>query len=194
MALLVGCKCGKQFKVKDEHAGRKGRCPACGTQLTVPATRAAERKPATVPTASKLVQPSGGLNHKPPMTGPSAVKNSPRAPGNARQQPCPSCGRFISTSASICEYCDAPLHKTSKGPDTPSPAHAFRPSGGSDELSGFDWLISLLCPLVGVIIGIVRLARGNSLGAKMLGVSLVASAAYTGLCFMFLSAYGLSGR
>jgi hypothetical protein len=188
MSVVVDCKCGRQFKVKEEYAGRKGHCPACGTQFTVPATPTQDRKPTAV--AAQLLQPSRGLGDKAPTAGQRITKNSPRAAGNARQQPCPSCGKFISASASICEYCDAPLHERSKGPNTPSPAHAFRPTGGCDELSGFDWLISLLCPVLGVLLGIVRLARGNSVGAKMLGVSILAAAAYVGLCFMFLSAYG----
>lgn len=29
-------ECGKQFKVKDEVAGKKGKCPDCGTMLRVP--------------------------------------------------------------------------------------------------------------------------------------------------------------
>jgi predicted Zn finger-like uncharacterized protein len=37
MAITVVCdNCGKEFKVKDELAGKKIKCPACQTVLTVP--------------------------------------------------------------------------------------------------------------------------------------------------------------
>ncbi len=36
MTILVGCACGKQFSVKDELAGKRGKCPTCGQALTVP--------------------------------------------------------------------------------------------------------------------------------------------------------------
>ena len=31
--MIVQCGCGKQFKVKDEHAGRRGRCSECGSPV-----------------------------------------------------------------------------------------------------------------------------------------------------------------
>jgi len=37
MAIVVSCDCGKQFRTKDEHAGRKGRCPECGGLIAIPA-------------------------------------------------------------------------------------------------------------------------------------------------------------
>ncbi len=36
MSILVTCACGKQFKVKDELAGKRGKCAACGQVLSVP--------------------------------------------------------------------------------------------------------------------------------------------------------------
>lgn len=41
----VQCKCGKSFRVDDEHAGRVGRCSACGRQVMIPS------KPAKPPQA-----------------------------------------------------------------------------------------------------------------------------------------------
>jgi hypothetical protein len=42
MPISVVCDCGKEFKVKDETAGKKVRCPACQTVLTVPAAEEEE--------------------------------------------------------------------------------------------------------------------------------------------------------
>jgi len=36
MSILVHCECGRQFKTRDEHAGRRAKCPNCGQLLTVP--------------------------------------------------------------------------------------------------------------------------------------------------------------
>ena len=47
MPILVECACGKSFRVKDELAGRKGRCPGCKEPLLVP-------RPAADPEAEAL--------------------------------------------------------------------------------------------------------------------------------------------
>ncbi len=36
MAIVFRCPCGKQLQVADAHAGRQGRCPACGQTLSIP--------------------------------------------------------------------------------------------------------------------------------------------------------------
>lgn len=37
MTMVVKCKCGKEYRVRDELQGKKARCPACGSVLIVPA-------------------------------------------------------------------------------------------------------------------------------------------------------------
>jgi hypothetical protein len=37
MPIAFDCACGKAFRVPDEHAGKRTKCPACGGALTVPA-------------------------------------------------------------------------------------------------------------------------------------------------------------
>lgn len=36
MTIHLACKCGKQYKVKDEYAGKHVKCAACGTKLLIP--------------------------------------------------------------------------------------------------------------------------------------------------------------
>jgi len=36
MPIIVKCKCGKNLRAKDEFAGKRFKCPACGTAVTVP--------------------------------------------------------------------------------------------------------------------------------------------------------------
>lgn len=42
MAIQAVCACGKPLRFKDEAAGRRAKCPACGAMLTVPGRAAAE--------------------------------------------------------------------------------------------------------------------------------------------------------
>src|SRR2546423_13177039 len=37
MSIQFTCDCGKSIRVKEELAGRTGRCPECGAKLTIPA-------------------------------------------------------------------------------------------------------------------------------------------------------------
>ena len=41
--LLVVCQCGKELRLKPEHAGRSGQCKQCGAKITVPAADVLER-------------------------------------------------------------------------------------------------------------------------------------------------------
>ena len=36
MPIPVKCECGRSMKVKDELAGKRGKCPSCGTMLLIP--------------------------------------------------------------------------------------------------------------------------------------------------------------
>jgi len=40
MPIPVTCQCGKRFAAKDELAGRRLKCPACGEAISVPAPHA----------------------------------------------------------------------------------------------------------------------------------------------------------
>jgi hypothetical protein len=36
MVIRFTCDCGRAIQAREEHAGRPGRCPACGVVLTIP--------------------------------------------------------------------------------------------------------------------------------------------------------------
>ena len=36
MTIALTCECARKFKVKDEHAGRRLKCPSCGNILAIP--------------------------------------------------------------------------------------------------------------------------------------------------------------
>src|SRR3989337_345747 len=39
--IAITCFCGKTLKVKDELAGKRGKCPSCGEAIVVPSPRRA---------------------------------------------------------------------------------------------------------------------------------------------------------
>jgi len=43
----IACDCGKRIRVKDEHAGKKGKCPGCGNVVRIPMSEA-KPEPAAV--------------------------------------------------------------------------------------------------------------------------------------------------
>lgn len=64
MAIVVTCTCGKQLKVKDELAGRRGKCVACGQALLIPTLPRSPDKdvhpppaPRACPTCHKPLRP-----------------------------------------------------------------------------------------------------------------------------------------
>jgi len=77
MAIEFQCTCGKALRVKDEHGGKKARCPAC-------------QKVLFVPPPLELREPEP-IELKPADTGPKV--------------PCPSCGVPIPADAVVCVTC-----------------------------------------------------------------------------------------
>ncbi len=56
MPITTSCQCGKKFAVKDEFAGQRAKCPACGNILVIPkpdAAAGAKPQPRPQPQASK---------------------------------------------------------------------------------------------------------------------------------------------
>lgn len=45
MSITAVCACGKKIQVKDELAGKRGKCPACGKAMTIPMPAAATIAP-----------------------------------------------------------------------------------------------------------------------------------------------------
>jgi serine/threonine protein kinase len=83
--------CRKQFKVKDELAGKKGKCPGCGATITIPAD-GQEPASAVLPSATVSTAPDPRpvgdgestlppqAKAQPPSMGPDAPVSAPDAP------------------------------------------------------------------------------------------------------------------
>lgn len=116
MAIEFVCPtCGKTLKLRDEAAGKRGRCPQCQAVITVPDQSLAEDDlieivPADAPPAKK----PPALPPK-PVKPPVSTAMTPAAPEavSAATKPCPGCGKALPEKAVICVSCGFNL-KTGK--------------------------------------------------------------------------------
>ena len=56
MAIQFACSCGRKLQAADEHVGRRVKCPACGTETTVPGDETAVQPVEAVPARPAPVQ------------------------------------------------------------------------------------------------------------------------------------------
>jgi hypothetical protein len=144
MPITVTCTCGKQLRVKDEAAGKKGRCPTCKAVFTVPEAAPAPRR-------------SAGKPARKPSIAVGAFT-------------CEGCGAPMASGTILCVRCgfdtrSGKAHKTAVGTSartaktrTPLPK---RSSGDDDEDAGerpyrdWQWLVYTICIVfaVGAVIG-----------------------------------------
>ena len=107
MAISVTCECGKQFKVRDELAGKRGKCAACGQVLSIPtlASSAALEKATPAPLRAcpacwEALQPNAviclhcGHDLRTGKQVPQAMSTAPAAPARPSANVPSSSGLF----------------------------------------------------------------------------------------------------
>jgi len=88
MSIEIGCTgCGQTLRVADEHAGKKARCPACGTIVQVPEAGAAPLEPVTESPFS--VSPQPAVDENPFGERPEPALNPYASPANSPFNPPP---------------------------------------------------------------------------------------------------------
>lgn len=70
MAIFVTCPCGRQLAARDEHAGKRVRCPSCGRELMVPILSPVSPASAPIPQA----EPPMRSPRRPAETSGTSVK------------------------------------------------------------------------------------------------------------------------
>jgi uncharacterized protein (DUF983 family) len=108
MLMPLKCGCGREFKVKSEHAGKKAKCPACGATLDIPVS------PEDPVLEGPPPQPQAARAAQPVAAAPDAA---------AAQKACPFCAELIQASAKKCKHCGEWLDK----PARPRPGPARTP-------------------------------------------------------------------
>ncbi len=148
MAISVDCpSCGKTLKAKDSAAGMTAKCPSCS-------------EPIQIPEISEVYDAEDEFG----VTA-SAGTDLPRNSGAASdQRPCPMCGELINALAKKCRFCGEVFDKKLKKKQSMS--------SGGDEMGAGEWIVCLLCPGIGCIVGIVYAVQGKSTGGKMIGISI----------------------
>lgn len=195
--MIVACpSCHKKIKAPDSAAGKKAKCPSCGTVMMLPAAvqdaEVINQDIPLPPPPGPLSTPLGGggisdlldeademysLEKKPGGTGLSSsdpFASSGPAPSvldsGVPRRPCPACGEMIIMSALKCRFCgeafDPGLKRKQK--------RGGSGFGEDDDLTGTDLVIAILCGNIGCILGIIWMIQGKPKGMKMIGVSVLA--------------------
>ena len=157
MSIRFDCpKCGKRLSAPDGATGRTATCPGCQALVTAP-----KPQPGTL-----VEEPSVASTFPPPDAAGTSADELPQFTTDEQQATtsCPRCGEPVVTPALVCQACGESL-----GAGTP---RKKKRAAQESELETSDWLLCLLCSVVGCIMGFVCLAQGKPKGLKMVFVSL----------------------
>lgn len=111
MSMILKCKCGKQLSVKQESAGKKGKCPGCGSLFTIPTPSKPTSSPAAREDDPFHLPFSEATKPAPPMRNSNLIK-------------CTDCGKQISIRAASCPHCGSPRQSESAN-HSPGLSNAF---------------------------------------------------------------------
>ena len=155
MSIRVSCdSCGKQLKVRDEAAGKRVKCPDCGSVVQIP-------------------EPDDVLDAEAADDNPFAGEDISSDGATENRKPCPACGEMIVKTAAKCRFCgeifDPALKKKAKAKGKKSFITGTDPD--SEDMSTGDWVIAIICSNIGCIAGIVWMIQGKPKGTKMFAVS-----------------------
>lgn len=167
MPITFSCtQCGKKLKAPDNATGKKVRCPGCELVLEVP--EPIFEAESVEPAAPK---DEGGAYAVAPSTTspPEQAQREPR-------RPCPMCGEMIRETAAKCRYCGEILDEDLRRVEKRKGRYS---SSDDTDMTAAEWVLAVLCPGIGCIVGIVYIAMGKPKGTKMLGVSFLVGAVFT---------------
>lgn len=94
MSIDLTCGCGKRLKVPDKLAGKRGKCPACGGVIEIPASPAAPEPDEGFALAAEI-EAAKQRRGKP----------QPAAPRPDAAAKCGGCGKPMRPGAKICVHC-----------------------------------------------------------------------------------------
>lgn len=111
-SIVVECTCGKKLKAPASAVGRKARCKACGTILTIGASNAPAVASASAPARPKTARPASQKPRNEPAEDDDPLgalydlAKEERNTNNIIDEPrCPQCMSILANSAVICTTC-----------------------------------------------------------------------------------------
>ena len=104
MAIRVRCSQGHALKVRDELAGKVGRCPVCKSVVRVPSAGSAVFSEDAI--LGILATPGPRTRHDSAHSGNSPGSRSGLGEGHSPPgKSCARCNREIEAATHICPYC-----------------------------------------------------------------------------------------
>lgn len=101
-------------------------------------------------------------------------------PVSSYQKICPKCKKIYSDRADTCEDCHIPLTMYTK--------NLTYDSGNGPE--GWMYAIAILLPMIGIILGLIYLARKeDSIGKSLLIAAIVANIVWVALSFLIFNVF-----
>jgi predicted RNA-binding Zn-ribbon protein involved in translation (DUF1610 family) len=158
MAIQVTCpSCQGKFNAPDNAAGKRAKCPTCGSAIQIP-----------TPAPVEEILEAEALPASPYSDEDFEVEAPAALPATPDTKPCPMCGETIQKSALKCRHCGEIFDPLLRAQTKKSVA-----SSDSDaDLTTGDWVLCIICSGIGCIMGIIYIIQGKPKGTKMLLISL----------------------
>jgi predicted RNA-binding Zn-ribbon protein involved in translation (DUF1610 family) len=205
--------CGKVLNAKDDAAGRRIKCPDCGEPISVPGGRrkkgarkkSARRRPepegepdlsnldfgrlaamerrgeslgqGTIEECVSCGEPVGDLTEECPHCGEPHVELKRIKKGAARRKAAAQNTVIVEDKRDFEKMARRDGHRGRKS------AGSNSGDTSGDGLTAGDWVICIIFSGIGPILGIVRMAKGESRGWKMLVISIISDVAKAGVFF-----------
>jgi predicted RNA-binding Zn-ribbon protein involved in translation (DUF1610 family) len=187
MSIKTPCiSCGRTLSAPDNAAGKRARCPSCGTIQQLPGNQppppepdvlepeAVEEPAYDAPPADPFAEDPFGA----PTDEYAVAADAPPLPpagasssgGGEQRKPCPMCGEMIPTTAMKCRFCNTIFDPKLRKAEAKRKTKTYDAS--DEDLSGAEWVACFLCSGIACIFGIVWMIQGKPKGKKMFFVSL----------------------
>ena len=187
MSYEANCPCGALLQVGDHAAGKKIKCPRCGELIAItPKEIEEEEIPVVSLGNTESIEPETSGERTPcPYCAENVLVTARICPccqsplGAGPENACMGCGSVNSAMITECRNCGENMipGMVQPPPSSGLPTHNQRVAmvaTGQSSLSFLDWILGLLLPFAGVILGIIYLTSGrSSRGWQILGLSLI---------------------
>lgn len=135
MPIQVTCpSCSRSFNAPDGAAGKRAKCPKCGSPIDIPAP-APKEEIFDAEADADAIRPFSDEDFE--------VEPPPQLPATEDQRPCPMCGEMIQRTAVKCRHCNEIFD--------PLLAKALRGSGTGGETDSQDQTSAILLFVTGIL-------------------------------------------